>query len=162
MGFNSGFNGLTERCINHFTACIVKWGEIIISWGDVVKEVGVSYGNITTTGWKWHGSEIHNCPLSLKILPYHVQASGACCRKGETNQTLSIQKVQSPCISLQQFTVKSWHLQCWNRFVWCHVEIIAVWTEHTHSHLQWERLAISPLKISAHGRSWTQTHTQLH
>lgn len=29
----------------------------------------------------------------------------------------------------------------------------------THSHLQWERLAISLLKISAHGRSWTQTHT---
>lgn len=142
----------------------------MINCGDVVKEVHVSYGNITTTGWKSQSSEIHNCSLSLKILQYHAQTSGACFRKRETNKqtnkTLSIQKVKS--VPLRKPAAV--HCQVVTPTVLKPVCMILCRNHHcldrtharTHSHLQWERLAIGRLKISAHGRSWTQTDIHSH
>ena len=56
--------------------------------------------------------QIRKCPLSLKILSYHVQPLEARWEQKEDIQILSIQKVKSPCVSLATVQCQSSRDDC--------------------------------------------------
>lgn len=103
---------LTQHHINHCidTASLsnLRMGEVMINSGlqiimgwISVTDVRVTYCDMRTTGWKSHSAEIHNCRLSLKILPYHAQPLGVCFReKRKKIQNPFHSESKVPCVSL--------------------------------------------------------------